>query len=405
MAVFKYKAKKLNGEETEGEEEFSSPEELAKVLGERGYILTFFKKKEREQKTDFSIFSFFQGVSAKDKMNFAKNLGAMVGSGISLVKGLEILDNQTASKKFKKILQGLKETILRGKSLSEAMEEHPNVFSSLFRAMVKAGEASGKLEESLKLVALQLEQDYELKRKIKGAMIYPAVILLALLGGAIFMLIYVVPTLTSTFGGLSIALPPTTLFIINLSNFILHQTVVAFLGAFVSVFLIWFYFFKSGAGQRTMARIFLKFPVISTIVKEINAARTSRTLSSLISSGVNTLDALKITEDVLQNHFYKNVLREAGEEIQKGKPISSVFIRNDDIYPRIMGEMMAVGEETGKVSEMLLNVAVFYEGEVSEKTKNLSSIIEPVLMIVIGVAVGFFAVSMIQPMYSMVGAL
>lgn len=404
MAVFKYKAKKINGEEIEEEREASGPEELAKTLGEQGYVLTFFKKKEQERKGSFSVFSFFQGVSVKDKMNFARNLGVMIGSGISLVKGLEVLENQTASKKFKKTLQGLREMILRGKSLSEGMEEYPNIFSSLFRAMVKAGEASGKLEESLKLVALQLEQDYELKRKIKGAMLYPAVIFFAMIGVAIFMLIYVVPTLTSTFAELEISLPPTTLVIINLSNFILHQTIVAFFVVLASFFLIWF-FFKSESGQKTISRILLNFPVISTIAKEINTARTSRTLSSLIGSGVNMLEALKITEEVLQNHFYKNVLREAGEEIQKGKPISSVFIRHSEIYPRIMGEMMAVGEETGKVSEMLLNIAKFYEEEVSEKTKNLSSVIEPVLMIVIGAAVGFFAVSMIQPMYSMVGAL
>lgn len=405
MAVFKYKAKKLNGEETRGEKEASSPEELAKTLGEQGYILTFFEKKEQKQNSGQFIFSFFQGVSVKDKMNFARNLGVMVGSGISLVKGLEVLENQTASKKFKQTLEGLKEMILRGKSLSEAMEKHPNVFSSLFRAMVKAGEASGKLEESLKLIALQLEQDYELKRKIKGAMLYPAVVFFAMIGVAIFMLIYVVPTLTSAFAELEISLPPTTLVIINLSNFILHQTVIAFLVVLILVFLIWFYFFKSESGQKTISRILLNLPIISTINKEINTARTSRTLSSLIGSGVNMLEALKITEEVLQNHFYKNVLREAGEEIQKGKPISSVFIRHSEIYPRIMGEMMAVGEETGKVSEMLLNIAKFYEEEVSEKTKNLSSVIEPVLMIIIGVAVGFFAVSMIQPMYSMVGAL
>lgn len=405
MPIFKYKAKKINGEQIEGEEQALNPKELAKNLKEKDYILISFEKQDEEGAGSIFDFSLFGRIGLKEKMTFAKNLGAMVGAGISIVKGLDVLKNQTKNKKFKEILQGLKESILEGKPLADSMEKYPKVFSPLFRAMVRAGEVSGKLEESLNLLAFQLEQDYELKRKIRGAMIYPAVIIVAMIGIGILMLIYVVPTLTSTFAELNVDLPPTTLIVIGLSNFMINNVLAILLIFIAFVLLVGFYFRRSSSGKTAMALILLKVPVISTLVKEVNAARTSRTLSSLISSGVNVLQALEITEEVLQNPFYKKVLREAKEDIQKGKQISATFIRHSDIYPLVMGEMAAVGEETGRLSEMLLNIASFYEKEVAEKTKNLSSIIEPVLMIIIGSVVGFFAVSMIQPIYSMVGSL
>lgn len=405
MPIFKYKAKKINGEQIEGEEQALNPKELAKNLKEKDYILISFEKQDEERAGSIFDFSLFGGIALKEKMTFAKNLGAMVGAGISIVKGLDVLKNQTKNKKFKEILQGLKESILEGKPLADSMEKYPRVFSPLFRAMVRAGEASGKLEESLNLLAFQLEQDYELKRKIRGAMIYPAVIIVAMIGIGILMLIYVVPTLTSTFAELNVDLPSTTLIVIGLSNFMINNVLATLLIFIAFVLLVRFYFMRSSSGKTAMALILLKVPVISTLVKEVNTARTSRTLSSLISSGVNVLQALEITEEVLQNPFYKKVLREAKEDIQKGKQISATFIRHSDIYPLVMGEMAAVGEETGRLSEMLLSIASFYEKEVAEKTKNLSSIIEPVLMIIIGSVVGFFAVSMIQPIYSMVGSL
>jgi type IV pilus assembly protein PilC len=403
MPIYAYKAKKISGEELNEKKEARNPEELARSLRNKGFILISYS--ESGEKKNFLALPQFRGVSIVEKINFAKNLSVMIASGVSLVKGFEILSVETQNKKFQKMLLSMADDIRKGESLSKTMENHPDVFSALFRAMVRAGEISGKLDSSLNLIAEELKQEYELTKKIKGALIYPAIIFGAMIVVGVLMLIYVVPTLAATFKELNIPLPLTTRFFIGASSFLVND-----LALFLIVFVLfaaffWYYFVKSGIGRKNAAYILLKLPVISSLVIETNTARTARTLGSLTGSGVQILEALEITENVLQNHYYKAAIREAKEEIQKGKPISQIFIKHDDIYPRVMGEMTAVGEETGKLSEMLFRIAEFYEGEVASKTKDLSTIVEPVLMLLIGAAVGFFAVSMIQPMYSMVGAL
>jgi type IV pilus assembly protein PilC len=220
----------------------------------------------------------------------------------------------------------------------------------------------------------------------------------------VIMLIYVVPTLVSTFQELGVELPLSTRIIIGISDFLSKNTISFFVILLVlATGIVWF--FRSPQGKRIFAAVFLRLPIFSDLVKKINSARTTRTLSSLISAGVDVLEALTITKDVIQNEKFKNVLGKAKEDIQKGEPISESFKRASGLYPVLVGEMMAVGEETGKISEMLLRIAVFYEDEVAETTKDMSTIIEPVLMVLIGGAVGFFAISMIKPMYSMVNAM
>lgn len=404
MPLYRFKAKKISGEELEDEREARNPQELARTLRDSGFILIAYSESEEKSGSPWFSFPAIFGVSTAEKMNFAKNLSVMIGAGMPLVKGLETLGNQAVSKTFKKTILALAGDIKKGTNLSEAMGGHPNIFSDLFRAMVKAGEISGKLEDSLNLIASQLKQDYELKKKIKGALIYPAIIFVAMLGIGVLMLIYVVPTLVATFQELNIQLPATTRFIIALSSFLTGQGIAAFLIFVLFVGSAWFYIFKTISGRKITAAFLMRLPVISGLVRETNAARTSRTLASLLNAGVKVTEALEITENVIQNHYYKNVLKEAREEIQKGKLISGVFVKHNDIYPPVMAEMMMVGEETGKLSEMLFQLADFYENEVASKTKDLSTIVEPVMMLFIGTAVGFFAISMFQPMYSMIGS-
>ncbi|MBI5787160.1 MAG: type II secretion system F family protein, partial [Candidatus Niyogibacteria bacterium] len=259
-------------------------------------------------------------------------------------------------------------------------------------------------EEALKLTAEHLERDYDLRRKVRGAFIYPAIIVITMAVIGILMLVYVVPTMVATFEELGVKLPFTTMIIVVVSRFLIDRWILSSILLAVSAAL-----FVAGLGsergKRVLAAISLKLPVISEMVKKINSARASRTLSSLISSGVEIVEALDITKDVVQNVRFKKVLAEARDEIQKGNPISKVFIENSGLFPLLVGEMIAVGEETGKLSEMLSRLAGFYEDDVAESTKALSTIVEPVLMIIIGSIVGFFAISMIQPIYSVVGGL
>jgi type IV pilus assembly protein PilC len=284
------------------------------------------------------------------------------------------------------------------------MKNYPKVFSTLFISMVRAGEESGNLSMSLQNVGQQMEKSYQLTKKIRGALMYPAVVFSLMIIIGVLMMVYMVPTLTATFVGLGIKLPLSTRIIIAISNFLKSYFIFVIIGTFVSAFLT-VLAYRTTRGQRISDFLFLKLPVIKEIVKQINSARTARTLSSLLSSGVDIVLAIGITKDVIQNSYYKDVLEKVQDVIQKGEPISGVFAANNHLYPLFVGEMVSVGEETGKIGEMLMGVAVYYEDEVDQKTKDMSSIIEPILMIFIGVGVGFFALSMLGPTYSLADAL
>lgn len=403
MPIFTYRAKKMSGEEKGGIREAKDRFELARLLRQEDYTLVSFKEKKEKKRSSFN-FAGLMGVSISDKMIFSRNLGVMISAGLSLTRALDILSRQTKNKKFKKIILALMENVQKGIPLSEAMKIYPNVFSSLFIAMIKVGEESGKLSESLKLVAEQLERDHVLTRKIKGAFIYPVIIIIVMIVIGILMLLYVVPTLVSTFKELNVELPTSTKIIIFISDFLVNHP-VSVTGIFLALIFIFFWLGRTERGKRLFSAVFLHLPLFSTIVKKINSARTSRTLASLIGSGVNIIEALSITKDVLQNHRYKQILENAKADVQKGSLISESFKKASNIYPLLVGEMMAVGEETGKLSEMLNRLAVFYEDEVAEATKDLTTIIEPLLMVIIGAIVGFFAISMIKPMYSMMSGL
>ena len=401
--LYKYQAKKITGEETNGTMEASSKTELAGKLREQGYIPTLVEEKNKKSRSAIFL-SRFGVVSVADKIMFTKNLSVMLSAGLPLTRALEILSRQTNNKFFSRTIISLMNDVQKGNFLSSAMKNFSKTFPKIFIAMVKTGEESGQLSESLGLAGLQLEKDYTLMRKVKGAMMYPAIILAAMVLIGVFMFIYVVPTLVSTFKELNIGLPLSTRAIIFVSDSITKHTYL-FIFFFLAVIFTAGWFLRTEKGKIFLGNVFLKTPLISPIVKKINSARTSRTLAALISSGVNVMEALVVTRDVLQNNKYKEVLTKAMGDVQKGVPISNSFKEATKIYPVLLGEMMAVGEETGKIAEMLEKIAVFYEEEVAEATKNMATVIEPILMIFIGAAVGFFALSMIKPMYSMMNGI
>ena len=327
----------------------------------------------------------------------------MIDAGLPITRGLSILERQ-AKGKFKKVLMGLNKSLSEGATFSDSMKNYPDVFSVLFVSMTRAGEESGNLSMALQNVSMQMEKSYQLTKKIKGALMYPAVIFSLMIIIGVLMMIYMVPTLTATFIGLGIKLPLATRIIIAISDFLKSYFLLLAVGLLAFGFLSTI-FMRTKKGKRMLDWVILHIPVVNEIVKQINSARTARTLSSLISSGVDIVVAIGITKDVIQNSYYKEVLEKIQNIIQKGEQISVVFSSNDKLYPLFVGEMVAVGEETGKIGEMLLSVAVYYEDEVDQKTKDMSSIIEPVLMIFIGVAVGFFAISMLGPTYSLADAI
>jgi type IV pilus assembly protein PilC len=334
-----------------------------------------------------------------DKIIFARNLGSMLKAGLALSRALEVMARQARNKKIKETISNIGSFVSQGNTLHDALEKYPKNFNNLFTSMVRAGEESGALADSLLMVGNQIDKMYTLQRKVRGALMYPGVILAVMLIIGILMLTIVVPSLAVTFTELKVELPTSTKVIIGVSDFIKNHY---FLFVLIMIGLVvgFVMFRKSKVGKHILDTAMLRIPAIGKLVIETNAARTARTFSSLLSSGVPVLKAAEITGDVLQNVHYKSVLAEAATIIEKGEPVSEVFRRHERIYPPFVAEMMSVGEETGNMAQMLKDVAEFYENEVEQKTKDMSSIIEPFLMVIIGAAVGFFAVSMITPMYT-----
>ena len=410
MPLFHYRARTGRGEQVDGNREATDQYALARTLRTEGLTVIAIHEGEAKARRDVRDYApvFLQPllfpIKLEEKMNFTRNIAVMVGAGLSLAKALEVMARQTQNTRFKKIIAAMAETIKKGKSFADAIGEHPRVFPKFYQEMVRAGERSGKLQDSLKLIALQLHKDYALRRKVQSAMMYPLIIIVAMVGIGILMMIYVVPTLVSTFEELNVDLPRSTQFIIFVSKSLVQSGLV-FLGSIIVLGAGFYRGLRTSRGKRVLDWLFVRVPIIGGMTIKFNAARTCRTLSSLISSGVNILEALEITKGVLQNHLHQNVLDQAREKIQRGETLANSFLSAERLYPPLVGEMIAVGEETGELSSMLLRLAVFYENEVSAETKDLSTIIEPVLMIIIGAVVGFFAVSMISPMYSLVAGL
>lgn len=403
MTTFHYKAKHDDGEEYEGTLEAADRFELYQhIRKEGGAVISF-----EEEGNSFSfnnlqipfINSFFGRIKQTDKINFTKNLSAMLSAGLSLSRALQVMERQTKKEKFKAVLNSIVELIEQGKTFGDALDKHTDVFSPLVVSMVRAGEESGGLSNALTVVGVQMDQSYRLKKKIQGALIYPGIILCALVVIGGLLLVFVVPTLSETFSELGVDLPASTKAIISASDFLKNHTFAA-LGLIVAIGASFYYALQTVLGKRLFEKLLLKMPVVKELVKETNSARTARTLSSLLSAGVDVVRSIEITADVIQNTYFKAVLVEAQEKIQKGLPLADVFHNHEDLYPTFVSELVAVGEETGKLSEMLLRIAEFYEQEVEQKTKDMSTIIEPFLMLIVGAVVGFFAISMITPIYS-----
>ena len=339
-------------------------------------------------------------VKEYEKILFARNLGAMLSAGLALARALSVMERQTKNPKLRAVTTQIASDVRRGATLHEALAKFPHLFSHLFVAMVRAGEEGGSLPDALAVIADQTERMYQLKKKIRGALIYPSIIVIVIIAIGVLMMIYVVPTLAQTFAEMNAKLPRSTQIIIAISNFLVQNTIVAIGGSLLALLVIYLGV-RTPLGRRMADLVFIHLPLTGPMVKEVNAARTARTLASLLSSGVDVLASLEIAKQVVQNSYFRDVIADAGKSVGRGEPLSSAFVRREDLYPVFVGEMMAVGEETGALSEMLKRTALFYEDEVDRKTKDMSTIIEPFLMVIIGCAVGFFAVSMITPIYSL----
>jgi type IV pilus assembly protein PilC len=404
MPKYLYTAKSLRGEEKKGVLEAEDIHQLSKKLREKGFVLVK-AKPESEQKEGFNIsLPFGKGVSLTEKMFFVRNLQVMTTAGLPLPRAVGALADQTKNKNMKEALLHIREEITRGRSLSEAIGDYPDLFSELFQSMVAVGEESGTLDKVLTTLNSQMEKEHALKSKIKSAMIYPSVIIIAMIGVGVLMLVTVIPKLGDTFQELGVDLPPATKTVIALANFFMTKWPLVIIGLLILIILLP-QNLKQEDIKKVVDKATLKIPFVSRMIKSMNSAYMLRTLSSLIAAGTSLPRSLEITSGVLGNFYFKESMTEAAEKVRKGKKLSEVLESYKGVYPLIVIQMVSVGEETGETSGILSKLSDFFEEEVSNTTKDMASIIEPIIMLIIGAAIGFFAVSMIQPMYSMLEAI
>ncbi len=406
MPTYFYTATSLQGEKITGSENAKSERDLARSLHEKGYVLTKVASGQgvSTKRTLSQLFEGLFSVPLSEKLLFMRNLKVMVQAGVPLPKALEILSLQTGSKQLKNAIEDMREKVMQGETLSLAMSRHSAIFSDLFLNMIKAGEESGTMEGVLSHLTLQLEREHDLRSKIQGALMYPSVVVIAMVGVGIIMLVSVVPNLAKTFQELGVELPPTTRFVIGLGEFLSHQWYIALLVFLVAAFAL-YRALKSKKGKWAMDGLVLRIPLFSPLVQKINSAFFARTLSSLIGAGIPIVKSLEITSTVLNNGRFRKALESAAEEVRKGAKLSQSLKNSGKLYPLVVLQMLEVGEETGQTGEILAKLADFFEEEVNAITKNMASVIEPVLMLFMGAVVGFFAVSMIQPMYSVLGSI
>lgn len=396
-----YKAARADGTLYEGEREAVDRFALYRELKKEGETVLSARTEKREHRSALfkHLFTFSRGIGTEEKIVFTRNLGGMLDAGLSLSRALAVLLRQTKNKQLRTVLGEVESDVRRGETLSASLAKYPSTFPSLYVSVVRSGEESGSLAKSLASISGQMEKSHELQKKVRGALLYPAIIVCVMVVIGILMLIYVVPSLTSTFRDLNVDLPATTQAVIFISDF-LKNNVLLSLVMFIALGFGIYLMSRSEKGKRVLDALILRTPLIGNLVRETNTARTAQTLSSLIVAGVDVVISLSITKDVLQNSHYKDVLADAEEGIKKGAQMSAIFAKYEKIYPPFLSEMMAVGEETGTLAEMLRGVAEFYEKEVERKTKDMATVIEPFLMVFIGIVVGFFAIAMITPIYS-----
>ena len=346
----------------------------------------------------------FSRVPIKERLFFVQHLRLMLKSGISLSIALYTLADQTKNKYFQKILNNVGKKVEEGTSFAEALKPHQKIFGEMFISMVEAGELSGKLESVLNELFIQMKKEHKLISKIKGALTYPAVILMAMFGIGTFMIIVVVPKITAMFDDLDAELPLPTKILIKISDIIRSNGIISAV-SFVLIVVLITKILKTEKGKYIFHGLLLKMPIFSPIIKKINLARFSRNISSLLKTDIMIIKSFQITAKVISNLHYRKVIMEMAEKIKKGGKLNEVIKTSPKLFPPVVTQMIAVGEETGELDNILIELAEFYEEEVDQIMENLPAIIEPLLILVLGLGVGGIAIAIIMPMYSITSAM
>ncbi|MEK7497954.1 MAG: type II secretion system F family protein [Patescibacteria group bacterium] len=397
MKKFTYKARDAKGQLITGEVEASSASYAAKLVNQKKLFVISIKEKSTDLLS--LITNFRSRITDSDVSMFTRQVSTMINAGLPITEALSILRTQ-AKVSVQAVLGQVLADVEGGQSLSSAISKHPQVFNATYVALIRAGETGGVLDKVLARLADDLEKNQEFKGKVKGALIYPVIIIIGMFLVGTIMMIFVIPRLTSLYSEFNATLPLPTQILIGISN-----VMVKFWPIFLAllVFGIWgfFEYRKTPEGRLQTDALAFKIPIFGELQKEVVLAELSRTMALMVGAGVSILEGLAVTAGVVDNKVISDALKDVSKQIEKGFPIAYSFAQHPEAFPYLLSQMIAVGEETGKMEEVLLKISRIYEVESDQKVKTLTAAIEPIVMVILGVGVGFLVIAIILPIYNL----
>jgi type IV pilus assembly protein PilC len=396
MAVFVFSGRTRGGQTITGEMEAANREAVVARLRSQQVIATAVRSKPK----DITIPGLGARVTDKDIVVFTRQFATMIDAGLPLVQCLEILASQQDNKALKKTLTDIRQSVEGGSTFAAALKQHPKVFSSLYANMVEAGEAGGILDTILNRLAQYMEKAMALKKKVKSAMIYPSTIITVAVAVVIFLLVFVIPTFKAMFEGFGAALPLPTQIVLELSRIVIGYFWVG-LGVIAAAIVGIRWWYGTSSGRTSIDRFLLRMPIIGILIRKVAVAKFTRTLGTLISSGVAILDGLDITARTAGNKIVEMAVLRTRASIAEGKTIAEP-LRQSGVFPPMVVQMIAVGEQTGALDAMLGKIADFYDEEVDTAVANLTSLLEPMLMVFLGIVIGGVVIAMYLPIFKLV---
>jgi len=396
MAIFSYKAKNRNGKTKVGSIVSIDENSAVRSLNRSGLSVYFLQESSGD--IEFKIATFLNPIKTRDLIVFSRQFSIMISSNVPIVEALAVIIEQTSNIKFKVVLSQVAYDVDNGSFLSDSLKKHPRVFSEFYCNVVKAGETSGKLDNILQYLSDEIEKDYDLTKKFKGALIYPAFIVVGLTIVGFVFIFFVLPELTKILEETGATLPLATRIVIGLTNFLRNYYLYIGIASLILLFVVR-HFLKTTTGKRARDVFYVRMPILGKIFQLIYLVRFCRSLGTLLKGGVAVTKSLEIVGDIVRNSVYRDILVETVENINEGGSIVSVLERSPYV-PKMIPEMMSVGERSGRLDEVLEETAKFYDKEVSSKLANLNAIIEPVIMVIMGLGVGIMVAAVILPMYN-----
>ncbi|MDQ3098427.1 MAG: type II secretion system F family protein [bacterium] len=398
MIQFNYIAKERDGAERAGIVEAADSNQAAKILRERGLVVITIKAVGTGLSFD-KIFASFNKVSPTEITNFTRQLSTMITAGLPLTEALNILKAQTQNKQFNIVQESILHDIEGGGSFADSLQKHPKTFSKIYVSLVRAGEASGLLDTILARLAENLEKDREFKAKTRGAMIYPLIVVVAITVVMFIMMIFVIPRLTGMYTDMGVELPGPTKLLIATSKFFVNFWWLM-IGSGIAAFFAYKQYAKTEVGKKNIDEMKYKIPVFGKIRRESALTEFARTLGLLVGAGIPIIESLNIVSDSVGDKVYYDSIRKAARDVEHGAPLS-VPIARDANFPPILSQMIKVGEETGKLDEVLVKISKYFEAEAENLIKNLTTALEPFILIFLGIGVAFLVLSIILPIYKL----